>query len=71
MSKLDKIMYTMRSIIIAVVMIVTCGVGMAYMAEDAMYDSELAGAIALAWMAFSGYKVIRWTVTEIREMLKK
>lgn len=71
MSKFDKVMATMRSIIIAITMIVTCAAGMAYIADDVMYDSDVAAAIAIAWMFFSGYKIIRWTILEIKEMIKK
>lgn len=69
MSKFDKVMATMRSIVIAVAMIVTCGVGMAYIADDVMYESELAAAIAFVWLFFSGYKIIRWTITEIKGVI--
>lgn len=71
MSKLDKVMTTMRSIIIAITMIVASGVGMAYIADDVMYDSTLIAAVSFAWLFFSGYKIIRWTVTDIKEVIKK
>lgn len=69
MNKFDKVMTTMRSIIIAIAMIVTCAAGMAYIADDIMYDSDVAAAISIVWMFFSGYKIIRWTITEIKGVI--
>lgn len=71
MSKFDKVVNIFRSTIIAITMIVTNTVGTAYIADDVVYEEWFGSLLVIAWGLFSSYKITRWLIRDVNEVLKK
>lgn len=69
MSRFNKVMTIMRSILINVAIEFCCVIGAAYMFGEIMYDYDTAMIFAFMWIAFSGYQMVLKTIREIREVV--
>ena len=71
MKTFDKVMSIMRDTIISIILIIMNSVGTLYFVDEVIYEEWFGAILVGGWILFSAYRITRWLIRDINEVIKK
>lgn len=71
MKTFDKVMYILRNTIISIVLIIMNSVGTLYFVDEVIYEEWFGAVLTGGWILYASYRITRWLVKDINEVVKK
>jgi len=71
MKTFDKVMYILRNTIISIVLIIMNSIGTLYFVDEVIYEEWFGAVLTGGWILYASYRITRWLVRDINEVVKK